>query len=421
GDVLIMFKMKVLKLILVAGVIFGVFFGVGTGLTHLLTSPTGILAEDDEQDGDQQATVEEGERTSVLILGVDARPGDDHPRSDTMLLATIDPELKKVAIVSIPRDTKVKLKNGQIDKITAANSLGGPNYAVAAVEKLMDTDIDYYVEMDFNGFKDIVDALGGVNINVPQRMKKLSEGINLYSGQQKLNGTQALAYVRFRDYPMGDIQRTAAQQEFLKALTAEVLKPGTITKLPKLAKTIDKCTDSNLRLGDMLKMASWAPGFTKESLVTQTLPGSFYDERDSYGNLLVSYWLADTKKIPTLVDNMLAGKTVAVVQGTQSSQAIPASGGKLSTPEPVNEEETVLEGSGEAKAPNQDTGNNQQPVEPLKQQTGNKTNAGAGQPVNTEPPKNPAPDTVKQDPVTETTPPVNTPAVTDPTGPAGYI
>lgn len=415
-----MVKMKAfLKLMLMAGVIFGVFFGVGTGLTHLLTSPSGILAEGDEQDKDQQATIEEGERTNVLILGVDARPGDDHPRSDTMLLATIDPELKKVAIVSIPRDTKVKLKNGQVDKITAANSLGGPEYAVAAVEKLMDTNIDYYVEMDFNGFKDIVDALGGVNINVPQRMKKLSEGINLYSGQQKLNGSQALQYVRFRDYDMGDIQRTAAQQEFLKALTAEILQPSTITKLPKLVSTIDKCTDSNMHLGDMLKIASWAPKFSKESLITQTLPGYFYDERDSDGNLLVSYWLANEDQIPTLLDNMLAGKTVAVVQGYKAPLVVPALGSKLNDSEPVKEDETVPEDSEETGNPVQNTKKNQQASNLDEQQTD--PNAVAVQPVNTESENNPVPDTV-QAPVTETAPPANnTPAVTDPTGPAGYI
>ncbi len=412
-----MVKMKAfLKLMLMAGVIFGVFFGVGTGLTHLLTSPSGILAEGDEQDKDQQATIEEGERTNVLILGVDARPGDDHPRSDTMLLATIDPELKKVAIVSIPRDTKVKLKNGQVDKITAANSLGGPEYAVAAVEKLMDTNIDYYVEMDFNGFKDIVDALSGVNINVPQRMKKLSEGINLYSGQQKLNGTQALAYVRFRDYPMGDIQRTAAQQEFLRALTAEILKPGTITKLPKLATTIDKCTVTNLRLGDMLKMASWARGFTTESLVTQTLPGSFYDERDSDGNLLVSYWLADEDQIPTLLDNMLAGKTVAVVQQSHNQTVVSVSSGKLQNPPAVEEQEAAREDVEEAKTPVQETKKNLEPVEEKPDNT-----TDTAQPVNTESENNPVHDTV-QAPVTEAAPPANNiPAVTDPTGPAGYI
>lgn len=400
---------------LVAGVVFGVFFGVGTGLTHLLTSPSGILAED-KQDEEQQVTIEEGERTNILILGVDARPGDDHPRSDTMLLATIDPKLNKAAIISIPRDTKVKLMNGQTDKITAANSLGGPKYAVAAVEKLMDTKVNYYVEMDFKGFKDIVDALGGVNLNVPQRMYKPSEDINLYPGQQKLNGRDALAYVRFRDYNMGDIQRTAAQQEFLKALASEILKPATITKLPKLAKTVDQCTDSNLRLGDMLKMVTWAPGFTKESLVTQTLPGSFYDERDSDGNLMVSYWLADEKQLSSLVDNMLAGKTVAVVQQSLAPVIVPAAGGHLQNPPELENLEAAPEAIEDTKAPTDFSSKGQQAVE---EKSKNKTDAE--QPVNTElPQKNPAPDTVEQPLVPENIP-VNTPVVTDKTGPAGYI
>lgn len=418
-----MAKMKVfLKLMLVVGVIFGIFFGLGTGLTHLLTSPVGILAEDSEQaEEEQQATVEKGKRTSILILGVDARPGDDHPRSDTMLLATIDPELNKVAVISIPRDTKVKLKNGQTDKITAANSLGGPTYAVAAVEKLMDTNIDYYVEMDFNGFKDIVDALGGVTVNVPQRMYKPSEDIDLRAGTQRLNGKQALGFVRFRDYAMGDIQRTAAQQEFLKALTGEILKPATLTKLPKLARTVDQCTDSNLRLGDLLRMVTWAPGFTSESLVTQTLPGSFYDERDSYGTLLVSYWLADSDKISTLVDNMLAGKTVAVVQESETPSVVRAASSQLQNPPELEDQagsqvdQEDQEDIEDAEAPVQDAKKPQQGVEEKPYHKNNE-----GQPVNTEPQKNPDPGTVEQAPFPENTP-VNTPPATDPTGPAGYI
>jgi len=151
-------------------------------------------------------------------------------------------------------------------------------------------------------------------------MYKPTEDIDLYPGTQKLNGRQALAFVRYRDYVMGDIQRTAAQQEFLKALADEILKPKTLTKLPTLVRQLDKHMDTDLKKSDMLRLASWAPGFSTDSIVTQTLPGYFYDECDEYGNLICSYWIADKKNLAGLLDNMLAGETVAVIQSSTNSQ-----------------------------------------------------------------------------------------------------
>ena len=190
--------------------------------------------------------------------------------------------------------------------------------AMKTVEELLGEKIDYYVEIDFKGFEKIVDTLGGVTLNVERRMYKPSEGIDLHPGVQKLNGLDALAFVRFRDYVMGDIERTAHQQTFLKALAGEVLKPKTIVKLPALIREANLCVDTNLRLSTMLKMASWAPGFNSKSIISQTLPGSFLDERDSQGNLLQSFWLADSDQKGKLLDQMFQGQTVAVVMDSQT-------------------------------------------------------------------------------------------------------
>ena len=151
-------------------------------------------------------------------------------------------------------------------------------------------------------------------MDVPQRMYKPSEGINLHPGKQKLDGKKALAFVRFRDYSNGDIDRTYHQQAFIKALAGEVLQPRTITKLPNLAKQMKQYVETNIGFTDMLKMASWAPGFNSDSIITQTLPGCFYDEVDSRGRLLNSYWLADKNETTNLLENLFAGKTIAVVQ-----------------------------------------------------------------------------------------------------------
>jgi LCP family protein required for cell wall assembly len=300
------------KWMVVGGLVFGMFFGMGAGLTRLM-QPAPATEKKEPVEVTKQVPAD-GERTNILVLGVDARPGEKNSRSDTMLLVSIDPKLDKAAIISIPRDTKIELKNGSVEKICAANFIGGPKYAVEKVEELMQTKIDHYVEMDFKGFKDIVNTLGGVTIDVPRRMYKPLEDIDLHPGEQKLDGKKALAFVRFRDYTNGDIDRTHQQQVFIKALANEVLKPRTITKLPGLARQFKQYVETDIGFTDVLKMASWAPGFNSDSIITQTLPGCFYDEVDGKGRLMKSYWLADKDQATRLLDDLFAGKTVAVVQ-----------------------------------------------------------------------------------------------------------
>lgn len=300
-------------------IVFGLFFGMGCGLVELFAPSVPTVATSDPIEP-PPTIVDDKKRTNILLLGVDARKGEEISRSDTIILASIDPKLNRAALVSIPRDTKISgSAAGGMDKINAANVAGGPEYAVEKVEELMNEQIDYYVEVDFEGFKNIIDALGGVTIDVDQRMYKPSEDINLKSGLQTLDGYGALAFVRYRDYPMGDIERTEHQQAFLKALGQEVLKPATIVKLPTLVREVKANVKTNLGLKDMLKMAAWAPGFTSESIVAQTLPGSFYDQRNAQGVLTASYWVADKNKTTTLLNTMLNGQTVAVVQGSSTT------------------------------------------------------------------------------------------------------
>ena len=300
------------KFMVVAGLVFGLFFLIGSGLTNFFMSNTD---QTEAADPEEEEIVErqDGERTNILVLGVDARPGEDRSRSDTMMLVSIDPKLNKAAVISIPRDTKAKVPGSPTNKIATANFIGGPKLAVKTVENLLNLKIDHYVLVDFNGFKDIIDTLGGVTVTVPERMYKPSEDIDLKPGTRKLNGREALALVRYRDYQLGDIQRAAQQQEFIKALAAEILQPSTITKLPKLVKQLNAYVKTDLGLTAMLRMASWAPGFNADSVVTQTLPGYFYDEFDEYGNLTQSYWIADNNKTANLLDKLFDGQTIAVV------------------------------------------------------------------------------------------------------------
>ncbi|HWP95241.1 MAG TPA: LCP family protein [Syntrophomonadaceae bacterium] len=312
-----MAKAKIyLRIMCAAGLLFGLFFAVGAGVGQMLhrlvfaTSP----AEQPKE------FLIEGTRTNILLLGVDARPGQTHSRSDTMILVSLDPQLKKIAVISIPRDSRISI-NGNMDKINAANAYGGPELATKLVGELLSTKVDYYVEMDFSGFKNIIDTLGGVEINVPQRMYKPSEDIDLKPGQQRLDGRGSLAFVRFREYMYGDIQRTQQQQVFIKALAKEVLQPKTITRLPQLVDQVRQSVSTNLSAGDMLKLVAWASAFQSDGIVSQTLPGKFYDVYAQDGSVAESFWQVDKQAAAQVIDNLFAGRTEDVVQGGNSPPA----------------------------------------------------------------------------------------------------
>jgi len=270
--------------ILILIVLFGIAFGIGCALPEL----TKIWA-DEEAGG---PAIEKGEPVNILVLGIDARPNEKMTRSDTMMLVHVDPETGKVVIISIPRDTRVKL-SGKTNRINAANALGGPEAACKAVEDLMDVKVDYYLLTNFKGFENIIDILGGVTLDVEKNMYKPSEGINLRKGDnQHLNGKNALDYVRYRDDALADIARTQRQQKFIKALADEMLQTKNILKIPALIPELKDNVQTNMGTRTMLKLAQEAAEFSTENLITQTLPGYFYDDPDTG----VSYWIVAEKE-----------------------------------------------------------------------------------------------------------------------------
>jgi LCP family protein required for cell wall assembly len=363
-----------LKILLTMAVVFCLFLGIGAGTTSWLLSQN----EEAEPEPDEVEEVEDGKRTNILVLGVDARPGDENSRADTLMVVSIDPQIDKVAVVSIPRDTRVQVNGSYLDKICAANFAGGPKGAVEAVEELMGITIDNYIKVDFKGFEKIIDTLGGVTYEVPQRMYKPAENINLYPGVQKLNGSQALGLVRYRDYVQGDIERTAQQQAFIKALAAQVLQPKTITKLPKIIQQLNQHVDTDLKLSEMLKMASWAPGFNADSIITQTLPGYFYDVFDDDGNLTQSYWIADKDSVSGLFEKMFAGETITVVQASPFPVNRPV---KKNVAETVNEEIPEEEEVAGEEEPNPETGNEDNENQDLDIERSNLPSPGHEDPV----------------------------------------
>lgn len=250
------------------------------------------------------------QRLNVLLLGIDARQGESAGRTDSIILASVDPKSKQMSLLSIPRDTRVNIPGHGWDKINSAAVYGGPELSAKVVSNLVGIPIKYYVVTNFGGFKDIVDALGGVTLDVEQNMYHEGDeeyggayGINLKKGVQRLNGEKALQYVRYRDYAMGDIDRTKHQQKFLVALAKEMLQPSTIPKLPKLVPEINRYVKTNLSVSDMITMASASKSMENGNIVAQTLPGRPLDIDGG------SFWGVDPNEARQMVARLLNGET----------------------------------------------------------------------------------------------------------------
>ncbi|MED5051740.1 transcriptional regulator [Anoxybacillus sp. UARK-01] len=203
---------------------------------------------------------------SILFIGIDdsrSRNFKSDTRSDALMLATFDAKKKSVKLVSIPRDSYVYIPSEERrDKITHAHAFGGVKGTIETVEQLFDIQIDYYVKMNFYAFMDVVDALGGIEVEVPYNLKeKDSEdhhnAIVLKKGWQTLNGEQALALARTRKLD-NDIERGKRQQEILKAIIKKASSVRSITKYDDLLEAIGDNMKTNLTFDEMKSLIYYA-------------------------------------------------------------------------------------------------------------------------------------------------------------------
>lgn len=230
---------------------------------------------------------------NILLLGSDARPHEKLGNTDTIIVAHITGD--SLRLLSIPRDTRVEIPGYGMHKINAASRFGGPELTAQVVSDLIGVPIDNYALIRWEGFINIVDALGGIDINVPDPMHDdISERpeyqININEGLQHLNGQQALAFVRFRKEALGDIDRTGHQLDFMKALLEQARKPATILKLHVLVPQIYRNVNTNLGLRETLAIARAGNNLEQLDIVTQTLPGYFLNLNE------ISYWGVDIEQ-----------------------------------------------------------------------------------------------------------------------------
>ncbi len=252
----------------------------------------------------------------ILVMGVDrvleapfGSPESFNGRSDSMMLIRFDPIDHSVHMLSIPRDTQVPISGYGTVKINAANVYGGAELAQTVVsQKLNGVEIDRYVRLDTSGLSALVDAVGGVEINVPKRMKYVDKtqklNINLYAGLQTLNGEQAEGFARFRYDEDGDIGRAKRQQVVLKALKTKLAHPSIILRLPDLINIMQKHVDSNLSFEEMMAIATFSLTIKPEQIQSSSLKG-----RPSEPNeFRFSYWIVSPEDVDQAIANKFTTK-----------------------------------------------------------------------------------------------------------------
>jgi len=247
-------------------------------------------------------------RVSILLIGADQRPEQKKFSTDSIILASVDPETKRTSLLSIPRDTRVALSGHGHVKINEIVAFKDLSTLQSTVEELTGEEIAGYVQTNFRGFKEIIDTLGGIEVNVEKDMyyetgDEEDGYINLRKGEQRLDGSKALQYARFRHDALADISRTARQQVVLKAVAKEMFRLSTIPKLPFLVPQVMDAVNTNLSSKDIFTLAKVAVGFNSSNVISQTLPGTFLDLDG------VSYWNVDPIEVKKVVENLFQGKT----------------------------------------------------------------------------------------------------------------
>lgn len=215
----------------------------------------------------------------MLVLGADDRPGAPG-RSDTMMLASVDLDRQDVRILSIPRDSWVDIPGEGWDKINHAYAFGKEGLSLRTVNGLLGIPVDHYVVLNFQGFKKVVDTLGGVTIQVEKDLKYDDPyddpplHIDLKAGAQRLDGERALQYARFRHDNQSDEGRMMRQQKMIRALVEEVLKPKNLLRLPSLISQFLDAVRTDIPLTDMLQFVpALKKGATPDKLQTKSLFG----------------------------------------------------------------------------------------------------------------------------------------------------
>ncbi len=264
--------------------------------------------------------------STYLLIGSDSRDDVDDlegsfgtfegQRSDVVILAR--PSGGSLHLLSLPRDLKVAIPGSGTNKINAAYAFGGPDLLAQTVSENFGVPIHHVVEIDFGGFAELVDAVGGIDIAFPNAARDLKSGLDVPAGTTRIDGSTALAFVRSRSYQeeqggswvsvdADDIGRTARQQQALTALLKRVASPGGVAQVPRLALTLDKAVsvDRGFGVADLF-IAGW--GMRSANVDAATIPVNFSNEGG------VSYVVRAEPEAGAMLERFLRGEPLKIAE-----------------------------------------------------------------------------------------------------------
>jgi len=256
-----------------------------------------------------------GKSCNILVMGVDVgTPGstsaNDPKRTDTLILAHYNAEDKKINMISIPRDTLVSV-NGKNQKINAAHAIGGVDYAVAAVETLLDVHIDYYGKINYEGFDKVINTIGGVDMEITRQMdyEDPTQDLSIHFDKGTtvhLDGKKAEEFFRWRKntdgsgFKNGDLDRIENQHMFISKVMEKIKKPSIVIKIPSILSAIKSSVETNMDANEIIKYGYIFATIGDGKLSMDTVKG---DLKDVKGVSYVVYDDAQNEKIISELNN----------------------------------------------------------------------------------------------------------------------
>lgn len=316
-----------LKAIAVTMTVCIVLIGIGIGAYYSFIYDNKVIKSTEPLTEEEQALEDKKESVSVLnqtiaVFGID----EDGTRTDVIFVVNFNSKTNKAKVLSIPRDTKVQWTEGQrnklkeyrgintyTSKINEMTAYGGiehiREFTINQIENMLGVKIDNYVIVNLEAFRKIVDAIEGVEVDVPRRMRYTdnSQGlyINLEAGPQILDGNKAEQLVRFRQYLNGDVDRIQVQQLFLKAFAKKVMSPQMITKIPQIIPIIFTYIKTDISLTQIASYYPFLQSFSVNNLSFNTIPGEGRYEGD------ISYFFPNINAMNELTEEIFFDTEVA--------------------------------------------------------------------------------------------------------------
>ncbi len=295
--------MKAKRFLIALLVVLGSFFATKLILDKFEASEMDYTYKDIPNYDDDAVRAADGEYL-ILLVGVDKNGDDDNntdfTRTDTIMLLKANTKTGKMDLMSIPRDSRIKIRD-KFDKVNHAHAFGGIELTMQTLRSFLGLDIDYYVQIDYQALINIIDALGGVDYDVPEGINIDKGKVQIQPGENHLDGNEVMWYLRTRNiYNNGDIGRVNTQQGFVKAMVDELVKKSKNMNLMTFISNYLKYVKTNLPMGIIMDLAANVNNFSSDKMDTHIVPGM---EQSMNG---VSYYIPDYEKTWQIVDEVFA-------------------------------------------------------------------------------------------------------------------